>query len=285
MGWTNYHGHSHFCDGNGKPIEYVEAAIGKGMAAVGFSSHAPVPFESFWNMKRERLAEYVAEINQLKAVYHDRLPIHLSLEIDYVENLMGPSDPMFKELNLDYTVGSVHFVGQFPYGEFWAIDGSFDSFKKGLDEIYQGDIKQLVRDFFRLQRQMVAEHAPTIIGHLDKIKMHNVAHPFFGENESWYLDEVRHLFEVIARQGTIVEVNTKSWGRNGLLFPGKEHFAWLKELAIPVVINSDAHYPAHLDAGFKEVAELLLDAGIRELAFLGNQGWGSVGFNQNGLLL
>ncbi|MFT3738963.1 MAG: histidinol-phosphatase [Breznakibacter sp.] len=285
MGWVNYHGHCHYCDGNGKPVEYVEAAIDKGMVAIGFSSHAPVPFESFWNMKKDRLSEYVAEINQLKLRYAGHIPIHLSLEIDYLENVMGPSDTIYNEIGLDYTIGSVHFVGQYHNGEHWTIDGSYDSFKKGLGEIYNGDVKRLVKDFFRLQRHMITEHQPTIVGHFDKIKMHNLKEPFFRMDDNWYLDEVRQFLELVAQNDTIVEINTKSFGRNGLLFPGKEHFKWLKELAIPIVINSDAHYPSHLDAGFREVAIMLKDSGINDLAFLQDSKWNLVGFNEAGIII
>jgi histidinol-phosphatase (PHP family) len=283
MSWTNYHGHCHYCDGNGAPVDYIVAAISKGMPSLGFSSHAPVPFESFWNMPQHRLNDYVIEIKQLKAQFAEQVDVLLSLEIDYVEDVMGPSDAHYASLGLDYTIGSVHFMGEFGNGERWAIDGSFESFQRGLDDIYQGNIKRLVCEFFEKQRNMLVAHRPTIIGHFDKIKMHNAVKPLFDENAPWYRNEVRHLLEVASRCGTIIEINTKSLSRNGMLFPDASCFSWLRELKLPIVLNSDAHYPNHLDAGFAVVAQQLLDNGIVELMLLKNNVWNAVGFSYKGV--
>jgi histidinol-phosphatase (PHP family) len=284
MSWTNYHGHCHYCDGKGEPESYVKWAIEAKMPALGFSSHAPVPFESFWNMPHERLNSYLGEIDRLKLKYADKITIHKSLEVDYVEGLMGPRTEFTNSLNLDYVIGSVHFLGQRENGEYWAIDGSFDSFTIGLREIFGDDIKKAVHEFYYQQKQMVIHQTPDIIGHLDKIKMHNKHQPLFDETASWYKDEVRAMLENISRTNCIVEINTKSYSRNGLLFPGEEYFEWLKELKIPVVINSDAHFPEHLLDGFKEVAGMLKYHGIDEVIVLQNGKWNSCGFDENGLL-
>jgi len=106
----------------------------------------------------------------------------------------------------------------------------------------------------------------------------------FDEKASWYRDEVRDILETISRTNCIVEINTKSFSRNGLLFPGEEYFQWLKELKIPVVINSDAHFPEHLLDGFKEVAGMLNYQGIHEVVVLQNGSWNNCNFDENGLL-
>jgi len=284
MSWTNYHGHCHYCDGKGEPEAYVKWAIEAKMRALGFSSHAPVPFESFWNMPHERLDSYLTEIECLKSKYADNITIHKSLEVDYIDGLMGPRTEFINSLNLDYVIGSVHFLARRENGEYWAIDGSFDSFTTGLREIFGDDIKKAVREFYYLQKQMVIHQTPDIIGHLDKIKMHNKHQILFDEAASWYRDEVRDILETISRTNCIVEINTKSYGRNGLLFPGEEYFKWLKELKIPVVINSDAHFPEHLLDGFKEVAGMLNYHGIHEVVVLQNRSWNSCSFDENGLL-
>lgn len=284
MSWTNYHGHCHYCDGKGEPEAYVKWAIDAQMLAIGFSSHAPVPFESFWNMPQERLESYFNEIDRLKSDYAGKIKLFKSLEVDYIDGIMGPRSPMTNSMNLDYVIGSVHFLGQKSDGEYWAIDGSFDSFADGLREIFDNDIKKAVREFYYQQKQMVIHQTPDIIGHLDKIKMHNKQQLLFDESESWYRDEVRELLETISRTNCIVEINTKSFNRNGLLFPGEEYFKWLKELKIPVVINSDAHFPEHLMVGFKEVVAMLMHHGIHNVAVLENGQWCCCKINENGLV-
>ena len=47
---SNYHSHSTFCDGRSSMEEFVKFAIAKGVKRYGFSSHAPIPFETPWTM-------------------------------------------------------------------------------------------------------------------------------------------------------------------------------------------------------------------------------------------
>ena len=39
-------------------------------------------------------------------------------------------------------------------------------------------------------------------------------------------------------------------------FPNKRYFGMLKKYEIPVVVNSDAHYPERINAGRMEAIEL-----------------------------
>jgi histidinol-phosphatase (PHP family) len=285
MCWTNYHGHCNYCDGKGVPEEYILSAIEKGMHSIGFSSHAPVPFNSSWNMPLDRLPSYLSEIEDLKQKYDGQINIFKSLEVDFIANVMGPMTEHTRSLGLDYVIGSVHYLGQLNNGEYWAIDSSFDVFKEGLRDIYNGDLKRLVNDFYLSQYEMLETQSPDIIGHLDKIKMHNTHELLFDESLPWYKELVRHLLELIAKKDCIVEINTKSYCQNGLLFPGPEHFAWLKELKIPVVINSDAHNPNNLTAGFMDVAVQLNQAGIQEVAVLTDKKWSMKPLTRNGIIL
>ena len=276
MRWANYHGHCNYCDGMGKIEDYVVKAIEFGMEAIGISSHAPVPFETTWTMRPEKLTAYLSEIKDLKEKYKDDIDVLMSLEVDYIPGLAGPGSELIGSCNLDYVIGSIHFMGVLNDGEHWAIDGSFTDFLKGLHEIYNDDMKKVVSGFYALQREMVRSSEPDIIGHMDKIKMHNRKRVMFDETSGWYRDELRHTLEVIREAGTIVEINTKSFIANGMLFPGREYFPWLKELKIPVTINSDAHTPDDLLNGFREVADMLKEAGIEYLSEFIDGEWTAV---------
>lgn len=275
MRWTNYHGHCEYCDGKGTIESYITKGIELGMPSLGISSHAPVPFPTDWTMPAYRLSEYIDEIKHYKEKYKNEIDVYTALEVDYIPDLISPTSKVIKDLDLDYTVGSVHFVGQFDDGEHWAIDGPADEFKRGLNEIFKGDIKRVVKRFYELQRDMIEHHTPTIIGHVDKIKMHNKSFGLFDESEQWYLDEVNSTLELIKQKGVIVEINTKAYYRDGHLFPGPEHFKKLQELNIPITINSDAHDPDKLLNGFEEVAELLLKAELSQVSVLDDGNWKS----------
>ncbi|WP_430931297.1 histidinol-phosphatase [Saccharicrinis sp. 156] len=284
MSWTNYHGHCKFCDGHGQIEEYIQQAIKNNMKAIGISCHAPVPFDCFWTMKPDDVDDYLQQIQELKLKYQSNIHVYTSLEIDYIPGITGPDHPILSDINLDYKIGSIHFVDKFKNGTPWPIDGSFDEFTKGLDEIYNGDIKTAVQRFFQLNREMINTQSFDIIGHFDKIKMHNVTKPLFDENADWYLREVNDTLDCIASKNIIVEINTKLYERNGLLFPGVELFPKLLEKEISVTINSDAHYPDKLEIGYEYVAGELRKAGFKTLKEFVNGNWTDVEFNKYGLL-
>jgi histidinol-phosphatase (PHP family) len=126
--WANFHTHCEYCDGKGPLQDYVEAARLLGMLSLGFSSHAPVPFNTKWCMKAERLNEYISDIDKIKR-QDAGIDIYTGLEVDYIPNVVSPE--VFKK-KLDYTIGSVHFVDMLPDGSHWEIDGLHSFFLEGL---------------------------------------------------------------------------------------------------------------------------------------------------------
>ena len=93
MQLSNYHSHCTFCDGRSIPEDFVRFAITHGFRAYGFSSHSPLPFETFWNMSKDDMPEYLQEINRLKQKYSDQLEIYAGLEIDYLDETYNASIP------------------------------------------------------------------------------------------------------------------------------------------------------------------------------------------------
>jgi histidinol-phosphatase (PHP family) len=87
---ANYHTHCHFCDGQGELESYVVEAINKNMCAIGFSSHAPVPFKSDWHMQSDDLDKYLSEIDSLKKRYKE-IKIYSGLEVDYIPGQINPN--------------------------------------------------------------------------------------------------------------------------------------------------------------------------------------------------
>src|SRR3954468_8935794 len=117
--WANFHSHSEYCDGQGPLTAYADKAVELGMKSIGFSSHAPVPFECSWCMKKEKLPGYLEEIDSMKKLYPS-IELYKGMEVDYIPDVVSYND--FKTV-LDYGVGSIHFVDQFADGKPWEIDG------------------------------------------------------------------------------------------------------------------------------------------------------------------
>jgi histidinol-phosphatase (PHP family) len=276
MLWTNYHSHSDFSDGKGTPEEYVLSAIKYKMYAYGFSCHSPVPFNSGWNMKFEKLFSYISEIKRLKIKYENKLKIYLGLEIDYFKNLSGFHQ--YKKVGLDYSIGGIHFLGFFNDGTPWDFDSSIDWFEKGLNELFSGDIKNLVSFYYQQIEEMIANERTDIIAHLDLIKKYNEGNTYFDENAKWYRDIVFGLLEKIAKSGSILEVNTRGVLKklNMEFYPSNFILKRCMELKIPVILSSDAHQSKDVMALLPEACKMLASIGYKEAFILDEKGWRAV---------
>ena len=263
---TNFHTHSCYCDGKGTPREYVEFALEHGFTALGFSGHSPLPYDNTFSIKDYK--GYCDEIRKLKAEYAGRIDIRLGLEIDYVPGLLEDFTPLVEQGGLDYTIGSVHLIPnpddvdalrqlcdtatgderkQIPY-HLWMIDGPrYETYDNGLRHIFGGDIRAGVRAYFHHENAMLERNRPTIVGHPDKIVMHN-RDRYFTEDEPWYRDLALETIHLIKELGLICEINTRGIykGRHTDYYPGKWLIEEMKQLRIPVIVSTDAHAPEDL---------------------------------------
>jgi histidinol-phosphatase (PHP family) len=275
----NLHNHSHYCDGSSPPEEYILAAIKKGFHTLGFSSHAPVPFENSFAIKNEQmLLKYADEIRHLQAKYAEDLHVFLSLEIDYIPGITH-SFQYFKDLaKLNYVIGGVHLIKNPQKQGLWFIDGpKQETYDDGLQRIFDNDIKKAVTTYWEQVREMIETQKPDMVAHLDKIKMHN-RNRYFTEDEPWYVEQLDKTLDLIAKHKTIVEVNTRGLykGRSDETFPGKMALHKIHQLEIPITLNSDAHKPEDLTGFLKEAREILKEIGFKNLKLFTSRGWEDV---------
>lgn len=279
MQLSNYHSHCTFCDGRSTPEDFVKFAISHGFRAYGFSSHSPLPFETFWNMSKDDMPEYLAEINRLKEKYAGRLEIYTSLEIDYLDETYNPSIAYFQELPLDYRIGSIHFL---PLSEHLSednmvcIDGAFADYKDSVDRYFEGKISKLVTRYFDSTLQMIEAGGIDIVGHMDKIYMNGHKCEGFSFDADWYQKPFKAVLDLIAQKGLMVEVNTKNLIKKQQIFPRKEYLGLLKDMNIPVMVNSDCHYPDLVNDGRTEAFEILKEIGFRTTRELIKGNWQDV---------
>lgn len=251
----NLHSHTQFCDGRAVMEDFVVEAIVQGFTHYGFSPHSPIPIDSPCNMKLEDVEVYISEYNRLKSLYSDRIELYAAMEIDYLGDEWGPSNSYFLNLPLDYRIGSVHFIPS-DYG-YIDVDGCFDDFKVKMQRYFHNDIRYVVETFYSQSMRMLEAGGFDIIGHFDKIG-HNSGHYRDGiEREAWYRNLVCDLMDMIIEKGVIVEINTKAWTDHHRMFPGKSWIPHLLQHDVPIVVNSDAHYPHLIDAS-RDIAFSLL---------------------------
>ncbi len=279
--FSNFHTHSTYCDGKSTPEEIVDYAVQLNLKSLGFSSHAPIPFECPWCMKRETLNDYLMHINSLKNSKQG-IAIYTGLEVDYIPDTIGPLD--FSK-TLDYTIGSIHFVENFRNGKGWEIDGSHQHFHDGLAEIFKNNIKDAVDRYFELTREMALKSRPTIIGHLDKIKLQNTGYQYFNEADRWYRETIEDTLKAIQTAGCIIEVNTRGvyQKKTDSVYPSRWILESIKKKRIPITVSSDAHHSNDLISYFAETFQLLREIGFKEIHILTESQWKPYKFNEDGI--
>jgi len=286
MPWVNFHSHSFFSDGKATPEEFIKSAISRKFPAFGYSCHSPVPFPTKWNMQAGKLQEYLGEIARIRLAYKDKIEVYAGLELDYINGVPYLPVPVLKEMGCDYILGSVHFIDRYPDGSWFCFDGKPYLFFQGIEMIYNNDFQRAITGYYEKTRMMVDKDCPDIIGHMDKIKIHNSVKFYLDEEDDWYKKQVQETLDLIAEKDCIMEVSSRGLYKHDppLLYPS----AWVIKQAflrkIPVMINSDAHHPDEIDYCFTEIALILKQTGYKTLRVLHKGFWQDMPFSETGIL-
>ncbi|MCB0628893.1 MAG: histidinol-phosphatase [Saprospiraceae bacterium] len=278
MQLANHHAHSHFSDGRLTPEDYLKNAIDQHLLLYGFADHAPVPIDNFGAMTMKQLEGYLMEVDRLKERYGQQIQIYKSLEVDYIPGVINVHSPHIQAADLDYTVGAVHFVDRFADGRPWGFEASHENFQKGVEEIFEGDIRIAINRYYTMIREMITTHCPDVIAHLDRIKKLNKGDRYFSEDAEWYRQEVLETLVLIAGSGAVMEVNTKGFYKGEIedTYPGKWVLQVARELNIPVHLSSDAHHPDDITKGFEYAGSLLKSISYRTTRIFLDGSWQEV---------
>lgn len=248
---TNFHTHTTWCDGKDTPEAMIEAAIAKGFATLGFSSHMARPMEDPCVVPERNLVPYANEIRALAAKYAGRIAIRLGGEADYIPGTTAPEKSRYADLGLEYLIGSIHYVVADDMTPV-PVDHTPELLAEGIRKHFGGSVERYIRTYFRQEREMVAKFDFDVVGHPDLVRKFNVKAPYFDENASWYREEVEKTAAAIADSGKIVEVNTGAISRGWLedAYPSACFRALLREKGVKFLLSSDAHAAAGLDCAF-----------------------------------
>ena len=271
--FTSLHTHTVFCDGEDDIETMCSAAYAKGLAAIGFSSHAPLEktgLKTWWNMKEARMGEYIAGINAARRRWEGKLAVYLGLEVDCIKGVRSAMDSDIRSLNLDYIIGSVHFLAP-PYmahGEpsldgAFTVDGPETELEKGITEGYGACGETMMHAYWDAAAHMIAIGGIDIVGHLDLVKKNNTANRWFDTESDAYTRRTAEIVRAIAQSGLVVEVNTGGVTRGYFneTCPSPKMLRLLRQHDVPVIITADAHRADNLDSHYPFACQTLLDAG------------------------
>jgi histidinol-phosphatase (PHP family) len=244
---ADYHLHSTFSDGEGTVDELAARALELGLSEIGLCDHlvpARLDLEGY-GVGRDRLAEYVAAA-RAAASRHAGLRILVGLEVDYTPDTANEMVDALAGVEIDYAVGSLHVVDDFP----------FDSSACRDDERW-ADTDGLYRRYFELVAAAAEWGHFDIVGHLDLPKK-------FGRRPSADVSAKRGLaLDAIADAGLAVELNTGGLSDEvGEIYPGTGVLAEAHARGIPIVFGSDAHRPDEVGRHFDRAVQAAREAGF-----------------------
>ena len=240
------HNHTTRCNhAKGSMESYIKRAIELGIDVYGFSEHAPMDFDTHYRLKFDEMSAYENDVRNLKEIYKNDIQILLGYEVDY---LKGYLDDRVLKAEVDYLIGSVHFLGE------WGFDNPefSDEYKnRNLDEIWQ--------EYFDAIEAMAKTGHFNIVGHLDLIKVFN----FMPKKDIRLI--ANNALKAIKKSGMVVELNAA-----GLRKPCKELYPspllleMAYELEIPITFSSDAHAIGQVGFKYDEVTKLAKKIGYNK---------------------
>lgn len=275
MNLTNLHTHTIYCDGKNSSEDMILSAINFNMQSIGISSHGPTPFFSDWNIQNEKIEKYLEEMKSLKQKYEGTIEVFIGMEIDYLPQIGFTNQINELIKDLDYYIGSVHYLGKFNDGIMWTVDYTLDEFLKGIDESFNGNNRFAVEYYYDLISEMAVKYEPPVIGHLDLIKKNNVNNVLFDERSDWYINTVDKCLNAIKSTTSAIEINTGGIARGYAKeqYPSTFILQMIRNKNIPIIINSDAHASDKITCKFDDMYKLVKELGFNELSYLTKDGW------------
>jgi histidinol-phosphatase (PHP family) len=243
---VDLHNHTPLCNhAKGEPEEYVKQAIKNGTKYFGFSDHAPMDFDKKYRLPFSDMQAYSNDILAAKEKYKDDINILLGYEVDW---LQGHMDERVLNADVDYLIGSVHFIDKWSFDNPEFIDGWKD---KDIDEIWKA--------YFEATQKMVESGKFDIVGHLDLIKVFK----FIPKQDVRVL--AKDVLQAIKKSQMVMEINTAGLRKPiGELYPSRALLEVAYDLDIPITFYSDAHAVEQIGAGYGLATSLARDIGYTQ---------------------
>lgn len=252
--YADFHVHTTFCDGKNTAEEMVQGAIAKGLRVVGFSGHAPLPFERGWWIFEENIESYHAEILRLKEKYKNEIRVVLGIEQDYFSHL--PTDPY------EYVIGSVHMICK--NGKYFDVDLSPEALNHVIDTVYGGDYYALAEDYYVLEADVTRKTNADIIGHFDLVTKFCECGVPFDKDHPRYVRAWKTAADALIKTGKPFEINTGaiSRGHRTTPYPSMDILRYLAKNGGCAILSSDTHHKDNFAYAFDMAADMAREAGI-----------------------
>ena len=222
---ASYHTHTYRCKhARGSEEEYIQYAITEGVKILGFSDHAPMPYEkgfiSSYKMPPSEIDDYFENLTYLKEKYKDRIDIKIGFETEYYPSLWEKCLEFWRPYPIDYLILGQHFAPE------ETVRGS----------VYCG--------WESSDRKRLISYTDCIIKGMNSGLITYVAHPdlicYSGSDKALLYSERTRLICEAIRLGIPLEYNLLGMSQ-GRSYPTREFWELASELGASVIIGCDSH--------------------------------------------
>jgi len=242
------HNHTTRCNhATGSIDAYIRHAIEQEIKIYGFSEHAPMDFDEGYRLGFQEMEAYQNDILTAREHYEKEIDIRLGYEVDW---LPGHMDERVLGAEVDYLIGSVHFINK------WSFDNP--EFIGGWEE---RDIDEIWQAYFEAVTEMAKSDLFDIVGHLDLIKVFK----YLPKKEIRVL--AKEALLAIKDADMVLEINAAGLRKPiAEIYPSIPLIQEAYALNIPITFGSDAHAPDQVGAGLQEAYTLARYAGYTQAA-------------------
>jgi len=243
---VDLHNHTTLCNhASGTIDEYIQMGIKNGVTHYGFSDHAPMDFEPEYRMNFEQMKDYERDINNAKEKYKNECEILIGYEVDY---LKGHIDNRVLNANVDYLIGSVHFIDK------WGFDNP-----EFIGKYADKDIDEIWQEYFDTVQEMVESNLFDIVGHIDLIKIFK-----FMPKKDISLLAIKVL-KAIKKADMVMELNSAGFRKPiGEAYPSLEILKEAYNLGIEITFGSDAHAPQQVSLNYEKILNMAKSVGYTQ---------------------
>ena len=247
---------------------YVEAAVARGVAELGFTEHfyrcvESVPILGRWweadpspvlraEIERVQAAEVNLSLDRYVEVVLDAkargLPVKLGLEVDFQPGAEQQTLDLLAGYPFDYLLGSVHWIGAWDFTR----DGAPAEFAlRGVEQAW--------RDYFALEAQLAASGMVDVLAHPDQVKYWGIR-PRIEVMAELYAPVVA----AAAKSAVAIEVSSAGLRRRSAeIYPAPAFLAGFAAAGVQITLASDAHFPDLAGAGHVDVVAAARAAGYQ----------------------
>ena len=250
---ADYHMHTRWCGhATGEMRDYVDAAVARGLAEIGFAVHLPItiPIEQKLYLSPDEMPLYVDEARRLRDAYADRITVRIGGECDFAPGQEAEIEATIGAYPFDYVLGAVHFI------DGWSHDS--EAYRARWET---ADVAAVYRRYYELLGEAARSGYYDIVSHFDLVKK-------FGYRPAEDVTEAEAAAaDAVAEAGMTVEINTAGWRKPvGEQYPSEKILRMLRERGVPICLGSDAHAPDHVAHEFDRAAALARQLGWTALA-------------------